>query len=225
MYCLWCHEEIIPDVTWTNLIRIQDDIKVCRKCKDQFPFIQGPCCKTCSRPMKREGICEDCRRWDSSEWKGLLQQNISVFSYSPFMKDVMTRWKYRGDYVLIHMFEKELKKKFSEHFSDLDAVLVPIPLSEERLQERGFNQAEAVASLLPFPIKNALVRIRNEKQAKKTRAQRLLSSNPFQPTQNIHQPVILIDDLYTTGMTMRWAAQILMACGTPQVFSYTLIRS
>ncbi len=47
-----------------------------------------------------------------------------------------------------------------------------IPLSDERLKERGFNQAEALARMAGRETKAYLKRIHTEKQSKKTRAMR-----------------------------------------------------
>lgn len=226
MHCLWCHEEIIPEVTWTNLFRIHQEQLLCSTCEEQLPLIPSNGCKRCSRPVEQKEVCEDCKRWESSpEWRGLLTRNISVYIYTPFMKDIMARWKYRGDYILISMFQHHIRQVFSRTFSQQEGVLVPVPLSEERLRERGFNQAQAIAELLPLPIEHALIRIQSEKQAKKSRSERLQSSNPFRLVKPIEQPVILVDDLYTTGMTIRWAAQILKGAGATEIYSFTLIRS
>lgn len=141
------------------------------------------------------------------------------------MKDIMAKWKYRGDYELVNMFKAGMEKRFKDNFHKQVLTLVPIPLSKTREQERGFNQAEALAGLLGLPMIHALARVRNEKQAKKSRAERLQSKNPFQLKHRMDTPVLLIDDLYTTGTTLHWAAFLLKSAGCPKVYSFTLIRS
>ncbi|MRG84790.1 ComF family protein [Salinibacillus xinjiangensis] len=137
----------------------------------------------------------------------------------------MNKWKYRGDYVLVNLFKAGVQKRFKEDFGKLNPTLVPIPLSATRQQERGFNQAEAIAQLLDLPIDDALTRVTNEKQAKKSRQQRLQSNNPFQLKNEVQGPILVIDDLYTTGATLHWAAYLLKRGGATTIDSFTLIRS
>src|SRR5699024_11558306 len=70
-----------------------------------------------------------------------LSFNHSVFRYNDRMQKMIARWKYRGDYVLGDAFKKAFQKEFKRIFAkfDRDTILVPIPLSEERLFERGFT--------------------------------------------------------------------------------------
>lgn len=46
-------------------------------------------------------------------------------------------------------------------------MIVPVPLSESRMQERGFNQSLALAEMLDAPVKQVLRRKSGEKQAEK----------------------------------------------------------
>ncbi|GAA0484886.1 comF operon protein ComFC [Salinibacillus aidingensis] len=227
MYCLWCHEEMIPEITWGNVFRFfAEPPPLCADCQEKLPLIEGSVCPGCSRPSEKENLCPDCLKWRSHpNLSGVLKRNVSVYSYSPFMKEVMAKWKYRGDYELVHMFKNSIQKRYKEKLQKQELTAVPIPLSEARQKERGFNQAEAIAGLLNLPQTPALTRIKNEKQAKKSRAERLKSPNPFQISQTVQSPVLLIDDLYTTGATLHWAAFILKSNGTPEVYSFTLIRS
>jgi competence protein ComFC len=224
MHCLWCHEEIIPSVTWVNFLNVfEKRNEICETCSDALPIIKGCTCPKCSRPSANNDICVDCLSW---ERKGnALHQNISVFSYTPYMQDIMNKWKYRGDYVLVNMFGEHIREKFLTTFPKKDITLIPIPLSDERFQERGFNQAEAIARLLDLPIKQPLHRLHNEKQAKKSRKERLQAENPFALSGTVGGHVIVIDDLYTTGATLHWASALLKQAGASKVDSFTLIRS
>ncbi|MFC0525406.1 ComF family protein [Pontibacillus salicampi] len=140
------------------------------------------------------------------------------------MKEVMAKWKYRGDYRLVDLFDSQLQKKYRECWPRGQAVIVPIPLSEERFAERGFNQAEALARCVTNKPIQALSRIHSEKQSKKSRKDRMMASNPFRVEIPINKPVILVDDIYTTGRTLEFAAQVLVEAGTPSVESFTLVR-
>ncbi|MCD7034453.1 ComF family protein [Metabacillus sp. GX 13764] len=171
--------------------------------------------------------CSDCFRWNKNrEWAGVLTKNISIYQYNEEMKAVLARYKFRGDAELSKLFAGEMNKTYREHFREAEAA-VPIPLSEERLYERGFNQAELLAKQIPIPMLHPLKRISTEKQSKKSRKERLQNLHLFQLSyaddiQNKH--LLLIDDLYTTGFTVRQAAKILLENGASSVSSLTLIR-
>jgi competence protein ComFC len=156
--------------------------------------------------------------------KDALANNHSIYAYNDFMQNLIAKWKYRGDYQLGQAFKHPMMDAFSHEFLKKKAVAVPIPLSEERLIERGFNQAKMLAHFLPFQSVEALNRVHGEKQSKKTRNERIFTENPFILNTPIKKPVILVDDIYTTGATIRHAAALLKEHGTPEVYSLTLIR-
>lgn len=141
------------------------------------------------------------------------------------MKTYLARFKYRGDYILAKAFSAIIKEAASAMNTSL---IVPIPLSAERLQERGFNQAEALASEAGLQTQHLLIRKHSEKQSKKSRHERIHSQTVFalSPDQpNItNQFILLIDDIYTTGTTLRHAAHCLKQAGAKQVCSLTLAR-
>lgn len=154
-------------------------------------------------------------------------KNRSVYLYNDWMKDVVALWKFRGDYVIVEAFRRPFSQAFRRHFGR-DWHVVPIPLSRERLDERGFNQAEALARLLPSPYFPWLARRHSEKQSKKSRRERLKTDNPFFLAD--HPPldgkrIVLIDDIYTTGITIRHAARVLLEAGAAEVWALTLVRA
>ncbi|GAB3802905.1 ComF family protein [Virgibacillus kimchii] len=174
--------------------------------------------------MSVDKVCRDCAWWQQHLKKDVLAYNHSIYDYNGLMQEMVAKWKYRGDYQLGEAFKQPLFDAFSRHFKKRNPVIVPIPLSKERLLERGFNQAEMLAAFLPGRTVVALERVHGEKQSKKTRNERIFADNPFTLVKTIKKTVILVDDIYTTGTTIRHAAALLKEHGTPEVFSLTLIR-
>lgn len=231
--CLVCSSPIAPTINWETLLFGPNQKPVCEKCYAQFSPICEPACKICNRSLDKlnpqfyqDGICNDCIKWQqSSKWKNVLEKNTSLFEYNDFMAEVIARFKYRGDYEMAKIFSQPLKQLLQNIDYDL---LVPIPLSEERLNERGFNQAESLALEAGAEPINLLRRIHSEKQSKKSRNERIHLPQVFQlseavpPVHNKH--VLLIDDVYTTGSTLRQAAVILQQAGAKTVQSLTLAR-
>ncbi|AWI38343.1 ComF family protein [Bacillus safensis] len=144
------------------------------------------------------------------------------------MKDVLARFKFRGDTALAELFKRDVQAAFKHSFCIKDPLLIPIPLSHERLKERGFNQSVIIASLLDKPILQPLVKIHQSKQSKKKKNERLDQKGLFQIKQTdavVQRDIILVDDIYTTGATIYDAARILKDAGAKSVSSFTLIRS
>lgn len=174
----------------------------------------------------KNGICIDCLYWERSEkWADVLVKNESIFVYNDFLKELLAKFKYRGDYALAKIFTDDIKKTISDLTFD---YIVPIPLSEERLYERGFNQVEALIREAGFSFYQMLTRNHSEKQSKKTRAERLKLAAVFKWNDMSidlrNRKILLVDDIYTTGTTLRQAALVLKSFGAKQIISLTLCR-
>jgi len=225
MNCLWCHEEIIPEITWSNLFQLEKRRSLCSPCEELLEPVEGERCKGCSR-HETEEFCSDCLRWKNNSKLNSIEFNYSVFVYNKMMQEIIAKWKYRGDYALGEIFRAYFVKAYKQRFSFLgkEALAIPIPLSKERLKERGFNQADVLTSFLPVNGADILSRKHGEKQSKKTRYERIYTENPFYIDQPIKKTVILVDDIYTTGTTLRHAAALLKEQGCPAIYAFTLIR-
>lgn len=230
--CLYCHGEMKGDIGWTTFFLREDERLLCETCRGKLERIGGETCPICHRPLegldpqyRKDGICFDCHRWETSKkWQGVLRKNISLYHYNDFMAEVIARFKYRGDYVLAKIFSKEIQRALQSVEYDL---VVPIPLSKVRLMERGFNQSEALAWEAGITPQSILTRIHSEKQSKKSRTERIHLPHVFSvqdPETAVGKTVLLIDDIYTTGSTLRHAAYALKQVGAKTILSLTVAR-
>lgn len=117
-------------------------------------------------------------------------------------------------------------------------ALVPIPLHKKRLKQRGFNQAEIIARELlriigpggPRPT-DYLARIKNNQpQAliadwKKRRANIQGCFKVINIEQTKNKPVIIIDDVSTSGATLREAATVLRKAGARKIIGLVVAKS
>lgn len=231
-HCLLCHVELEPVLSWQTRFGKKESLNICEDCSGNFTLIKGEVCEICGRPfafLQSEycsgNMCMDCRHWEEDEsWNGSLDQNRSLYRYTDFTKDVIAKFKFRGDYILASLFATDLRQAFQAFQYD---YIVPIPLSEERLFERGFNQVEALITTAGFNPTHLLSRIHTEKQSKKSRAERIHIEQVFKFQSDIDinsKIILLIDDIYTTGSTLRHAAKVLKDNGAAKVFSFTIAR-
>lgn len=226
--CLYCFHDLDIRLSWRRLFFLEKEPVLCDECSKKLEPISGCTCPLCGRPNERSEWCADCHQWEKHpDFQGVLKRNRSVFRYNDFMKEVLTRFKFRGDAILAEMFRESFLKAFQVRSYE-SYLLLPIPLSKERLLERGFNQAKLLAELLPLPIIEPLRKRDSTKQSKKPRKDRIVSRNLFtlmDPKLVVDQNIMIIDDIYTTGATVRQAAEILLRAGAKTVESFTLVRS
>ncbi|NLP52705.1 ComF family protein [Bacillus sp. RO1] len=235
-HCLICHDDVTFPFGWSAFLGLQKHAPVCEDCEHAFQKLTGELCKICGREWgmvadeNRYGdLCSDCFRWEGDpSTAGLLKQNRSVYHYNEQMKDILSRYKFRGDAALSQVFQEAFTKKFKEACQNEKPIVVPIPLSPERLYERGFNQSLLLAELLPGKPEQLISRTISEKQSKKARWERIERDNTFfVPDYELvkGKSILLIDDIYTTGTTVRMAAKVLKSAGANDISSYTLVRS
>lgn len=120
----------------------------------------------------------------------------------------------------------------SAAFDPAPPILVPLPLSSTRLQERGYNQTERVARhALEIGLKieldsSLLVRTRSTKPQTSLsgRARRSNVAGAFATTHpcDPYRTYIVFDDVVTTGNTMRAACEALRAGGALRLLPLTL---
>ena len=120
---------------------------------------------------------------------------------------------------------------------DAPVRVVPIPLSPERLSQRGYNQAWAVARRLARSLRlpaRADVLLRpvdlpgQAEQGRQDRLKRLrgvFQVNPRGRPWVAGQTVALVDDVLTTGATVREAARTLQAAGAREVLVWAVART
>lgn len=231
-HCLYCDDRIRGEWTWTKLFSASREQMLCGSCCGKLEKITGSVCMVCSRPLPlldtkyiHGTICHDCVRWEQDpEWRGLLANNVSIYQYNEFFKELLARFKYRGDYALAKAFGASVRNFLSKKTFDL---LIPIPLSPERLLERGFNQSKALAEEAGFQVNEVLERVHGEKQSKKSRNERIHLQQVFTVPERADvsgKEILLIDDIYTTGSTIRHAALVLKKAGAKNVSAFTLAR-
>ena len=115
-------------------------------------------------------------------------------------------------------------------FWDIDEI-IPVPIHKKRFRQRGFNQSEIIAQeigrIMNIPVsKNKIIRIKNTKPQKalddmeriKNIRNAFCAVRGYKPQKNI----LIIDDIYTTGATIRHIAQILKELGAVRVFFLTI---
>ncbi|AIQ49717.1 hypothetical protein R70723_30420 [Paenibacillus sp. FSL R7-0273] len=270
IHCLICGQSSRPSARLPG---------ICISCEASIPWIHHPRCQKCGRHVG----CPDCSRSGQST---PIVCNRSAVAYTPVMRELLGRYKYRGHERLAPLlglmldsaylqlkayielcknpspFQSErlhepnlLRRKRTYPTEQWKAdLLIPVPVSDARLIERGFNQAERLADVLTgrreIPQLPLLTRTQHTaKQSFKSRAERIadmqhaFAANPdesvrmqfsgwLSASKDYARPlqIIIIDDIYTTGSTIRACAEaVQLVCAshgaTADIYSLCWARS
>lgn len=236
---------------------------ICPRCVHQIPWIRSIRCLRCGRGVG----CPDCARPHMQNRSFIL--NRSAVQYTHLMKEWIGMYKFRGHEryaplltaLLIQAFQAMSEEQNSAlgkeppapvaHLATpaqqtkpqwRPAVVTYVPVSSERLVERGFNQAERLAAGLAtacrLPIVDLLQRqINTTKQSFKSRGERIetmknaFSINPdgMKLIEELYREsylsthtgmshdepiqILLIDDIYTTGSTLDACGRVILNAG------------
>ena len=126
-----------------------------------------------------------------------------------------------------------VKKIFSENHIDL---IIPVPLHRERYKYRGFNQTLIFSGFLSdlSGIRvdtDLLLRVRHSRpQTGLSRQERIdnITKNVFSvsyPERVKNKTIVLVDDVLTTGTTMKRCAKVLLGSGANSVYGFTIAKT
>lgn len=205
---------------------------LCPTCFQRIPFIRTPICFCCGREMDTvtSSYCLDCTNRETT----YFEYNRSAVRFTELMREWVHTYKFHGRERLVEGLVELLYQTYLQHFKKLNIEAITfIPLHEERLFERRFNQTEQLAvglsKKLALPVLSTLTRVRHtEKQSHQSRKERLHSIvGAFQYNESVRagEVILLIDDIYTTGSTVNEAAKILRQHGWQTVYACTIARA
>ncbi len=211
----------------------------CSACKRRIRYVEEPRCLRCGGELpygSEEEYCPDCQGRSFA-----YEMGFPLLLYVPPVSDAVAAMKYHGRKEYAAFYAAEMLRTFGASYRLIAPdVIVPVPISKKRLQKRGYNQAEVLASFLAeglgLPMDTGfLKRIRNTRPQKKlgeeARAENLRASflaevqsaaeeNEVRSTP--YRNVLLVDDIYTTGATVNACAAAMKAAGVEKVY-YTSI--
>lgn len=184
-------------------------------------------------------ICDECLA-DLPIALDNQEQIKALWAYAdPTVRALVQRLKYRRARFLTKILGKSLAEFVMEEVADLalfgnlqNFVIIPAPMSSKRLRQRGFNQAELLACEVARATGIALVtdaiakKVHTSPQVSLSKKARLTNLSHafevFSATKIKNKNIILIDDVYTTGTTIKEISLTLSAQGAKSIHAYTL---
>lgn len=218
MNCYLCDRTMPSQVSWRSIFFNELEEVICLRCRNGFEKAAAGC-PICS--AAGEGKCLDCSNWETTEYAGLIDSGKSLYQYNHAMKEYLHQYKFMKDVILSEVFAAVLK----EELRGQQSVIVPIPMNENKMKERTFPQVDRLLDAASIPYAHILGK--NEVGlGKKTKAERMALQDVFWWNgQPVPDKILLFDDLYTTGSTVRLAAKVLKEKGAKEIKILTLIRA
>jgi len=161
---------------------------------------------------------------------------ISFFDYrDPKISKLIITGKYKFIPEIYEILGNLAAGSLNETYQNMlqTFIIVPLPLAIWRKRWRGFNQAEILAKIfsekLEVPLLGTLKRIRTTKVQKdlnrEERIKNILGAFSLRSEVDIkNKKILLVDDVITTGVTLREATKVLKRNGAGDVWCLTLAR-
>ncbi|MCG3089588.1 ComF family protein [Sporosarcina cyprini] len=197
--CLLCEQLIDRRPTWQGLLGVEKIQHLCEACSNSF------------------------QRADIIEEGEILDSVHSLYEYNEAMREFFHQFKFLQDVALADVFGDDLRDILKGK-----KAVVPIPMHPEKRVERTFAHVDELLTRASIPFGQLLDKTSTDVMGEKTREERLAIDPLFKLKEEaVIQPITytIVDDIYTTGTTLKQAAAVLKEAGAARVDAVTLIRA
>ena len=196
---------------------------LCDACEAELPRLQPPLCPRCALPSPRGEACGRCLAAPPH-----YDATVAALAYA-FPADALIQvLKFRGELALAALLAGLLKQRIPPG-EKIDCI-IPVPLSRQRLKERGYNQAVEIARHLG----HGKVLVSACERSRDTAPQLDLPFEErhrnvkgcFITNQTFEDAVVaVVDDVMTTGATLDEMAKTLKRAGAARVVNWVVART
>jgi len=213
----------------------------CPHCLQKVRVMEKLICPACEKPAINGITHPRCHKRDS------LDGLISIFSYEGMIRKAIAKLKYKfvtdlASELIIKMIQiietdRNGRFKYLNYLMEKkeQVILVPVPLHSRRERWRGFNQAELLGKILVTHfgwqfVPDFLFRQKSTKPQvglkSDKRQQNIHGAFKISPNIQIFQypNIVIFDDVWTTGSTLKEAAETLKKAGAKRVWGLTIAR-
>jgi len=188
----------------------------CENCERQVVETDFYICGECGAPLGNLDKCDQCK----------AESPLPIVAWGQYedpLKEVIHQFKFQYIRRAAEIFADRIYKLHREKIESLSPdLIIPVPLHSLRLKSRGFNQAEdfalSLSAKLDIPMAVDIIeKIRKTRDQVRLKAVRRLENlhGVFEPIGRPLQGerVIIVDDVFTTGATMREVSSVVTKTG------------
>lgn len=201
-------------------------VAVCDRCKEDLPRQERPLCLRCGL-SKADCTCKSVAT--------VLDGVCAPFRYEGAVKRGILRFKENGTSLTAIHYAKEIAETVLQEFEGVsfDAVTF-VPMEKADRRQRGYNQSEwlakEVARRLDLPVKPLLRKVFSTKPQKEVPAGKREGNlrgalDCMENADVAGKCVLVVDDVCTTGATLRECALILKIYGASAAYGATLAKT
>lgn len=207
---------------------------LCNSRLEAFQYL-CPSCESAFFRQKQISVQEKQSDFPNLKSKLKLKQVCTLWHFEDTIEELIHRVKYQNGPRLGKWLGMQVEREhgFFSQFTE-PPIIIPVPLHAERRRERGYNQSECIAQglheKLGYPIHTHILnRVRKtrtqtaltaeERQRNVENAFRVIMAGPIQL-----KPILLVDDVITTGATVNQCAEVLLEAGCGDVYALALAR-
>jgi len=197
---------------------------LCPACDADLPRLAGTLCPRCALPSPGAAVCGRCLA-DAPHYDA----TVAALAYRFPADTLVHSLKFRGQLALAPLMGDLLIEAIREPID----LVVPVPLSRERLRERGYNQAAEIARHVAkarrVPLELTIIARERNTQAQadlpwSERARNVRGA--FRCERSLDGAAIaVVDDVMTTGATLDELAATLKRAGAARVVNWIIART
>ena len=184
-----------------------------RKCEMCETISESYICDKCKSKLEKTELYLNRIDDYSKDNTKYFDEHAYIFEYNSIIREKIIEYKFKNKPYLGKMFSEFFVKneKMCGFFEKYD-IIIPVPMTNKKIKERGYNQTEIIAKIISQNItnitmqKNVLIKYKNNKvQSQLNKEQRQ------QNVQNVYElineeiiknkNILILDDIYTTGAT------------------------
>jgi ComF family protein len=206
--------------------------RVCALCVARFAPVVPRCWRCAIEVPAGTSLCGACLTDPPP-----FEHTLAAVDYAHPWDGLITQFKFHSALDLAPALTQRLLDTFGQGAEPAPALLLPIPLSTERLRERGYNQAWELARRLARQLNcradaTLLLRVKDtphqlafapDKRAGNVRA--AFAIEPRKHAELAGATVTLVDDVMTTGATVAEAARTVLQAGAARAHVWVVART